>query len=349
MRTLLIATVKNEGLVLLEWVAWHRLIGFDDIVIAQNDSDDMTKEMLICLEEIGAVHFVENSDPGDFKIQSNHQGRGYIRISNLPIYAASDWAMTLDGDEFLSISTGDGTVADLIEKLGDDADQIHVHWHNIRSGGFTTYEDELVTTRFTQTFGEGHITRVPNLFKTLYRTNAFERACVHRPQPPNLDPDRAVSASGVRIPREEMAPSGSKDPGDGKYARIFHYRIRDAESFVLAKTRGRPGEHSGVSETLGYWLQSDSRARTDDTMARQRDRILAEIAHLDALSGGQLMALYRKSVALSRERIAAFKEDPVLAAFYEDVCRLQSRIRGPQEREALIELYEMGEISWHPK
>lgn len=61
------------------------------------------------------------------------------------------------------------------------------------------------------------------------------------------------------------------------------------------------------------------------------------------------MTLYRKSVALSRERIAAFKEDPVLAAFYEDVCRLQSRIRGPQEREALIELYEMGEISWRPK
>lgn len=349
MRTLLIATVKNEGPFLIEWVAWHRLIGFDDIIVAQNDSDDLTTEILLCLQSIGAIHFIENSDARGALVPTNHQGRAYYRATAHPVYAAADWAMTLDGDEFVAITTGTGQVKDLIKELGADADQIHIHWSSIGSGGLTAFEDVLVTTRFTQTDERGKIERFSNLFKTLYRTAAFNQAGVHRPHPANLDPERAVTASGTRIAREDMSPSGSKDPGGQKFARVFHYRIRDAESFVLAKTRGRPSQNSGIEETFGYWSQSDARARTDDFMASQSDRIIAEIARLDALSEGRLMDLHRASVALTKERIAAFKTNPDLAAFYNDICKLQARLRGPEERDALIELFEMGEIKWRPK
>lgn len=349
MRTLLIATMKNEGPFLIEWVAWHRLVGFDDILVAQNDSNDLTKEMLICLHSIGAVHFIENSDASGALVPTNHQGRAYLRATANPLYAASDWAMTLDGDEFLAITTGAGQIKDLIAELGADVDQIYIHWSNIGSGGFTTFEDVLVTARFNETDEQGKIERFPNHFKTLYRTAAFERAGVHRPQPANLDPERALTASGTRIQREDMTPSSSKDPGGQKFARVFHYRIRDAESFLLAKTRGRPSVGSGLEETLGYWSQGDARVRTDDFMSRQSERIIAEIARLDALSEGRLLKLHRASVALSKERIIALKADPTLSAFYEDICRLQSRLRGPEERAALIELYEKGEIRWRPK
>ncbi len=349
MRTLLIATVKNEGPFLLEWVAWHRLIGFDDIIVAQNDSDDMTKEMLICLQSIGAVHFIENSDGSGTLVPGNHQGRAYGRATAHPLYSSADWAMTLDADEFLAITTGAGKVTDLIDKLGADIDQIHVHWSNIGSGGFAVFKDELVTTRFIETDEVDRIKKFPNLFKTLYRRSAFEQVGVHRPEPANLNPERAVTASGMHIPREEMTRSGSKDPGGQEFARVFHYRIRDAETFALARTRGRPSENSSIQETLGYWSQSDARARTDDFMSRQKERIIAEILDLDARSGGRLMALHHESVALVQERIVAFKADPDLAAFYRDVCRLQTRLRGPEARDALIELYEAGEIRWRPK
>ena len=333
MRTLLIATVKNEGPFLIEWVAWHRLIGFDDIIVAQNDSDDLTTEILICLESIGAIHFIENSDAQGSK---SHQWRAYRKASAHPIYAASDWAMTLDADEFLAITTGAGQVQDLINELGTDVDQVHVHWSAIGSGGISTFEDELVTTRFDQTEMLGKIENSPRCFKTLYRTAAFEVAGVHRPHPENLDPERAVTASGCRLERDEMKLVASTDPGGQKFARIFHYRIRDAESFLLAKTRGRPSTNSGLSENMGYWVQGDARARTDDFMSRQSDRIIAEIARLDSQSGGRLMDLHRASVALSKERIAAFKTNPDLGAFYKEICRLQARLRGPEERDALM-------------
>lgn len=348
MRTLLIATMKNEGPFLIEWVAWHRLIGFDDIIVAQNDSDDLTSEMLLCLQSIGAIHFIENSNAGGALVPTNHQGRAYFRATAHPLYAASDWAMTLDADEFVAITTGNGQVKDLIDRLGADVNQIYIHWANMGSGGLSTFEDALVTTRFTQTDVQGKIKIFPNLFKTLYRTAAFERACVHRPKPAILDPERAVTASGTRIASEDMGMSGSKDPGGQEFARVFHYRIRDAESFVLAKTRGRPGTGS-ITETLGYWARSDARARTDDFMLQQRSRINFEIARLNALSEGRLMDLHRASVALTKERIKAFKMNPNLGPFYKEICRLQSRLRGPEERDAMIELYEKGEINWRPK
>ncbi|MGO4916449.1 glycosyltransferase family 2 protein [Pseudogemmobacter sp. W21_MBD1_M6] len=51
-RTLLVATVKNEGPNILEWVSHHLLAGFDDIVVYQNDSIDGTDDTLRLLAEL---------------------------------------------------------------------------------------------------------------------------------------------------------------------------------------------------------------------------------------------------------------------------------------------------------
>ena len=53
----LVATAKNEGPYLLEWVAYHRMIGFDNILIFQNDSDDYTHETLRILDSLGVVQY----------------------------------------------------------------------------------------------------------------------------------------------------------------------------------------------------------------------------------------------------------------------------------------------------
>lgn len=349
MRSILIATVKNEGPFLLEWVAWHRLIGFDDIVIAQNDSDDMTKEILHCLDAIGIIHFIENSlAPDGTKPIGSHQMRAYQRASDLPIYAQADWAMALDCDEFLVVTTGGGQVSDLIEKFENDADQIHVHWTFMGSNAQSTFQDELVTTRFNETVLAERVTKIPVCFKTLYRTRAFTKVGIHRPSPDNLDPGRAVTASGIGVENIRMSKHSSLDPGTQKNAQILHYKIRDAESFILAKMRGRPNRDLKHFESLGYWAEADAHQTKTDLLTRERTRILAEIDRLDALSGGKLKQLHQTSVEISKNKIAAFKSDPVLADFYEKICRLQHRLRSDERRQALIELYELGEISWRP-
>ena len=74
--SLLVAAVKNEGPYILEWVAHHRLCGFSRIQIYQNDSNDMTVQILRTLERIGAIEFHNNRHN-----KGAHQMRAYRRAS----------------------------------------------------------------------------------------------------------------------------------------------------------------------------------------------------------------------------------------------------------------------------
>ena len=46
MKITAVTTQKNEGAFLLEWIAYHKSIGFTDIVILSNDCEDGSDEML---------------------------------------------------------------------------------------------------------------------------------------------------------------------------------------------------------------------------------------------------------------------------------------------------------------
>ena len=51
----ILSTMKNEGPFILEWVAHHKALGFDNIVVCTNDCEDPTVEILKYLEKMGLV------------------------------------------------------------------------------------------------------------------------------------------------------------------------------------------------------------------------------------------------------------------------------------------------------
>jgi hypothetical protein len=59
-RRVIVTTMKNEGPFILEWLAYHRAIGFDDFLIYTNDCTDGTDAMLRLLQEKGLVQHREN-------------------------------------------------------------------------------------------------------------------------------------------------------------------------------------------------------------------------------------------------------------------------------------------------
>ena len=50
---LIVSTMKNEAPYILEWVAYHKAIGFDAFLIYTNDCTAGTDFMLDRLEELG--------------------------------------------------------------------------------------------------------------------------------------------------------------------------------------------------------------------------------------------------------------------------------------------------------
>jgi hypothetical protein len=60
-----VTTQKNEGAFLLEWIAYHKIIGFTDIVILSNDCEDGSDEMLDHLSKSGEIIHLRNDGPYD--------------------------------------------------------------------------------------------------------------------------------------------------------------------------------------------------------------------------------------------------------------------------------------------
>ncbi|HSF63795.1 MAG TPA: glycosyltransferase family 2 protein, partial [Paracoccaceae bacterium] len=142
MRAALVATAKNEAPFLLEWVAHHLEVGFTDIILYQNDSDDLTHETMALLQKIGAVtYFYNRAAPG------THQVRAYKRAAAQPAYQAADWAMALDLDEFLVVKAGDGRLGDLLA-AAPETDAFRLNWRIFGSGHHRHLSDDLVTDRF---------------------------------------------------------------------------------------------------------------------------------------------------------------------------------------------------------
>ena len=102
MKALAILTVKNEGAFLLEWLAHHRAVGFDDFLVYSNDCSDGTDLMLDRLAAMGWLTHVRNDGP-------HPQGPQWAALKAAdrhPAKAAADWVLFIDIDEFVNIHAG---------------------------------------------------------------------------------------------------------------------------------------------------------------------------------------------------------------------------------------------------
>ncbi len=69
MRILCTTVMRNEAPFILEWLAYHRLIGVSDFLIYSNDCDDGTDVMLDHLQSMGLVTHLNNPRSGKKTVQ----------------------------------------------------------------------------------------------------------------------------------------------------------------------------------------------------------------------------------------------------------------------------------------
>ncbi|TCP26331.1 glycosyltransferase family 2 protein [Rhodovulum adriaticum] len=307
MKIALVATAKDEGPFLLEWVAYHRLAGFDPIIVFQNDSTDGTAAILTELDRIGAISYFDNPAK-----RGRHQIRAYTRAAKLDSYRAADWAMALDLDEFLCVKCGAGRVQDLLAAV-PDTDQVLVNWRFFGAGGYASLSDRLVTERFTLCDRAADMSGELKAYKTLFRTALFERPGVHRVHPRDDagGPLRTVNGSGLVEGAFEIKNFRSTDPGLLSLAQVNHYVLRDASSFLIKATRGSAHQPDRDLRE-NFWNRRQKRANVDQdrTLHDRAADIAAEMAVLDDQSGGRLGRLRQKALRHYAARLESLLEDP---------------------------------------
>ena len=307
--------MRNEGPYLLEWLAYHRSIGFTDVIICTNHCVDGSPDLLDRLEALGYVSHIRNDVPEG----SEAQLTGYALAEAHPALAEADWAMVLDGDEFLNVHVGAGRVADLIDAV-PQATAFLVNWRLFGSSGHVAWQAGLVIERFTRAAPMDHGVNLP--FKTLFRKlDAYH--CKLLPHQPRFPRDgrqselRYVDSGGRTLPAyffdECRNAFLQSEPGTVRWdlAQVNHYNTRSKEDY-LVKHKRTDGLNARWDRDA-CWPIFDRNEQEDRSIADKFDgarRVLAAM-HRDA----EVARLHGQCCTLYGAHVAGLKRDPASMTF----------------------------------
>jgi hypothetical protein len=278
----LMACQRNEGIHLVEWVAYHRVIGFGRIVVCSNDCQDGSDRLLDLLQDAGAVTHLPNPAEKGLSPQNRGIRRVFAHLKSTNV----EWLAHLDLDEFLNIAPGAGAVQGLIDCAGP-AHVVALPWRLFGDNGHEVWPGATLP-HFTAC--ETAISPETVKFKSLFRFRAFRHANEHMPTDPLIDAPIVVNAAGEALspdtllgpPRSRFRPLALACQGG---TQVNHYAALSRDVFQMKTARGF-GSHGAPGK---YHLNSPWHRRvnrneaTDRTILTRWPEVQAEMARLRSL------------------------------------------------------------------
>jgi hypothetical protein len=218
------AIVKNEAPYLVEWYAYHRMLGFEHFTIYDNGSTDDTAAILAILAETGTVTTKSWTQP------EAPQFSAYADIL-AAMRGRAEWLLFADLDEFLILPRHKGVQDFLGWHRGASA--IALNWAMFGSGGQSRYDPRPVTARFTQRAERDFVTN--RHAKTMVRPERALRMSIHHAQ---LAGGRYTGAGGERL-CVTTPFTGHTGRVDWSLGQLNHYFCKSREEWQAKRQRGR--------------------------------------------------------------------------------------------------------------
>lgn len=281
MRFTVVCSVRNEGPFLVEWVAWQRMLGFDDIVVVTNDCTDRSPDLLDALQAAGWVTHLRRDVPEGQQICA----KKLAAAKRLPAVRRADWVMVCDVDEFLVVHVGAGGIRDLVARVDAPFLGMAINWRVFGTAGIRDWTDAPVHRQFTRAALRRHVSS--RWIKCLHaHADWFGRLGEHGPR--RLDMTRARAAGGADGGADwgtagmrwvnsagETVEDWHPDapylrrlrPGLTTHAaaQINHYMLRSTESF--GTKRGTKSPVAGHDRYTDLYYASHDRNEAEDLCA----------------------------------------------------------------------------------
>jgi hypothetical protein len=292
----ILATARNEGVYYLEWIAYHRAIGFEHFFIYTNDNDDYSDDLLSVLAAAGIIDLVHSS----LGPHQNAQAKAYAHALGLnPKILDYVWTMVCDLDEFLLIDAD--YFANLQEFLAfherAPVDCINISWSHVSASGQIRWDDRPLIDRCAT----GHFW-LDSKVKSIFRPARAVQSYAHFPVEPAGERLIYRNAAGdLRVTHKAEDEHGIHgrhldDDPEYRFATILHYYWKSAEEFLWKHSRNK-GDHARVEgrniglihpAEISYFLKYAGTQPTPDTPSAPRKfakNFDAELAHLRSLPG----------------------------------------------------------------
>ena len=307
---IVVATMKDEGPYILEWLAYHHIIGFDHFIVFSNDCWDTTAEILRTVsDELGIVSYFENSGQHGLEKSENKdpQRRAYERAICNPRAQSADYVLVLDADEFLNIHVGLGTLDDLVA-AAPKFEAMSLTWKLFGSNHVTEIKDDLVMSQFTKCLTVDRSTASRKMgVKTLFHPRRVKKFGVHRPFYDAAIKEghssiRWLNGSGEDVfdYYRDLAWHATNENHGSELAEINHYAVKSIGAFLNKMRRGSANSHNGDRISLEY-LQYYDHNETVDTSIQRHEGTVKKVLNGWFLRSPKLAALHSEAVEIHRK------------------------------------------------
>lgn len=315
MSTALLSVQKNEAPYLLEFVAHHLAVGFKEIFLVTNPSDDLTEELADAMRSAGVIKHISCQTPDEM----SPQDFGLSLAKSKFAIDDCEWLLVLDADELLNIRLGRGGIDDLIRQTSRDVDIVSVNIANFGNFPHSRWEDKDSSVRFMFRFSQmvGFSSEAKSLIR---QPSRFAKLKPHGPV--GFIGDRTTIKVSVSAGIQNVVVSSKNDshygflrnpganPRTFDFAQINHYSIRTFPEFVLRQKRGRGATPKIVKQVRHTQKYFESRAQArffDDSILKYRDDVVAK--KVSILERDKVRMVYAAAMDLFSKRMAASRSD----------------------------------------
>ncbi|HFI8676555.1 TPA: glycosyltransferase family 2 protein [Escherichia coli] len=260
---------------LLEWIAYHRVVGVNGFIIADNGSNDGSRAFLTGLEKLGIVTVLDFPDVEGQKPQLPAYER-ILRSCSEDI----DLLAFIDADEFLVPLDPEQSIATHLNEWFSDpsVSAVALNWANFGSNGELFAEEGLVTERFTQRAPQQF--NANKNFKSILRPKCAN--CFNNPHHADLRYGRYIDALGNDLVSHPKHGNGVSEEVVWNGVRVNHYVVKSLEEFLLGKhLRGSAATAKRVKHKA-YFKAHDRNDETCLLAAALAPKVKAEMAALQA-------------------------------------------------------------------
>jgi hypothetical protein len=333
-RSAVVVSMRDEGLLVLEFIAHYRALGFAHIFIYSNANNDGSDALLRRLAEHGAITFIDNEVFPPY----HPQGKAYAHSLNLlPELRLFEWVFFIDADEFFVPAPRheleiDNVLQEIAQRFpGRAPAAICYQWRWYVSGYRYRYDPDLLLRRFRH--ANDH-----ELSKCLVRPAAVTEMCrLHFPS--LADDEFLVNSAFDTVPESEIWTSRPPVYDGGQ---LNHYWTKSFEEFSVKKARNPKtsdqGGHTPRDFSLFFnWNGSETPGNLHPAPSELVAKVEAELQWLKSLPDvDDLASDIRARLPIL---LARFDDEGGLSHIYESTDPRRARMQPPMS-DAELALYE---------
>ncbi len=244
------AIYKNEAPYLLEWIAFHKMIGVDHFVLYDNGSDDGGTRLIrgsTFADSLTVVDWPQR--PGQFTAYADCIERYATRFS---------WIAFIDLDEFIHPLDGNSLREVLNDKRYDNFSEILIFWLLFGSNGYEQRPEGLVLENYRQRLPaesevNGHV-----------KTIARGAALLGCGTTPHIFPTTGAACDPTGAPAIKHA---LQQPPVHRVLALHHYFTKSKADWAAKIARGKADEKLATDNPYptGRIQDVDSQVQVADT------------------------------------------------------------------------------------